>query len=489
MKKFICALSFAFLLMVGVTNVNAAGNLDSVFKVLDEKGQEVSCDGCLTVSNYVAKVSEGGTLQLQKDVTDADDLTDSLRLDSATAKSITLDLNNHKIVASNGAAIIVGSEPNKVTVTVKGGTIVSTKTYADVITVTKGSNLNVDNCKIYNKDVTEETDLLTETTNAYISGIHVGDDSKVTVTNTHIYANYAFFLRGSNSEVTITDSELHGYAALDITNGIDQDVNTGNKVTVTNSTLTGHNPYAKNASNNYGTVVIGGQEDLELTITGSTVTNTTTNNSEDLIYFGNAYENSKGVDVAITDSTLNNTDSANGSAVFNYNTKENASANTVVTTGTKVEGTEYPADNTDVVYVSVVYTLDGKTVEETKAFEKDKVEEGLKAYLEELSATLKEQKVNVDGYYTDADYKTEFKLENEVTGSVKVYVKTSKVEEPKEEPKDEPTKDEPVKDNDKADEETNPQTSDNIISVVAMGVVSLIVVAGCGLYFKKYFNN
>ena len=486
MKKFICALSFAFLLMVGVTNVNA-GALDDTLKVLGADGKEVTCESCLNVSQYVAAIPDGGTLQLQKDITGADDLTDSLRLDSTTVKNMTLDLNGHKISSTKDPVIIIGSATTKVNVTIEGGKIIGAA--EDIIKVNNGSNLTVNDTKILYQDAEDEKTLLTTPVETYTSGIHVGDGSTITLNSTTIYAKYGVWVNGSNSTVTIEDSDIHGYSALDITCGTGQSAKTGNTVTVTNSTLTGHNPYAKNASNNYGTVVIGGQEDLELTITGSTVTNTTTNNSEDLIYFGNAYENSKGVDVAITDSTLNNTDSANGSAVFNYNTKENASANTVVTTGTKVEGTEYPADNTDVVYVSVVYTLDGKTVEETKAFEKDKVEEGLKAYLEELSATLKEQKVNVDGYYTDADYKTEFKLENEVTGSVKVYVKTSKVEEPKEEPKDEPTKDEPVKDNDKADEETNPQTSDNIISVVAIGVVSLIVVAGCGLYFKKYFNN
>ena len=486
MKKLFMCLLTAALVMVGASNVKAAGTLDSLLKVYDAEGKAVTTDNCSSLSNYIAAIPEGGTLQLQKDITATDGITDSFRMDSATVKNMTLDLNGHKIVATNGPAVIIGSGTTKVNVTIKGGTgsaIISTKASSDIITVSKGSNLDVSDTKIYYKDGAEENTLLTETTNPYITGIHVFDESTVSMTNTTIYANYAVWVSGAKNKVTISKSDLHGYAALDISNGSSNKGNNvqaeGNVVTVNESTLTGHNPYAASDGNAYGTVVIGGQKGLALTITKSTVTNDTKNNTEDLIVFSESYADSEGAEVNVSESKLTNTDKDHGSSVFNYSSVKLASANSIVSTKNTLTGNVYPtpatAEEDTIVYVTVVYTEDGVEKEETKAYASSKVSEELKKYLDALTEKYVADDYEVEGYYTDAKYENKLNFEQGIVNNLKVYLKATKIVEPEATPDPEP--------------EENPNTLDNVMAYVAAGLTSVIGVTALGLSIKRKMHN
>ncbi len=127
-------LCFGLILVSGVSKVEAAGgNLDSLIEVLGADGNVINCDDCTNLSSYVAKIPDGGTLKLKKDITDADSLGD-FTIDPATATNITLDLNNFKIsTESNNIAVTIGSNNSSLNVTIKGGKITSSQYVAVLV--------------------------------------------------------------------------------------------------------------------------------------------------------------------------------------------------------------------------------------------------------------------------------------------------------------------------------------------------------------------
>ncbi len=150
------------------------------------------------------------------------------------------------------------------------------------------------------------------------------------VENCDIYAKYAIWVYGEENEISIESSNITGWAALDISNGASaKPSNTqayGNLINVYASTLKGVATYAGD-TNDYGTIVIGGQNELLLNIIDSTVTNGfAVDNIQDLILMGDSYSSSKDVMICVYNSKLVNTAAnGNGSAVYNVGMAENAS--------------------------------------------------------------------------------------------------------------------------------------------------------------------
>lgn len=205
-----------------------------------------------------------------------------------------------------------------------------------MVDLQKPANVTIDNCKIAYKGYSDSD----YGNSDYAVGVKLGRDvangSSVEIYNSEIYAKYGVWVYGADNYVYIENSEITGWAPLDISNGASaRTLASDNYVEVYNSTLTGVATLT-GTSNAYGTVVIGGQSGLALYIDDSTVTNKfVANNTQDLIVFGNSYLDSENVLIAISNSDLINTASAgNNSAVYNIGTAENASltANNVLVT-------------------------------------------------------------------------------------------------------------------------------------------------------------
>lgn len=394
---------------------------------------------------------------------------------SVTIKNGTIDYHgdNSALEVTSGA------------VTLDGVTIKIKKAGSTIITVGDDTELTVNNSKLYYTTGSNDE----KSTEGSTEGIHIGSNTVVNVNKTEIYATYAVWVNGDKNNVTINnESDIHGYAALDITNGSSNKASntqaTDNVVTVNNSTLTGHNPYSADETNGYGTVVIGGQKGLELTITESTITNTTTHNREDLILFSESYADSEGVEVDIIGSKLTNTDNANGSAVFNYSNTTLAAANTIASSGNTVTGTLYPASEETMVYVTIIYTFEDLEVEITKAYTSSEVTEKLQADLADVEAEYEVAGYEVEGYYTDADYENAVNFEQGIANDTTIYVKTSKVVIP-----DSGSTPAPDTDVDTDVETETPDTLDNVIGYVAAGLVSVLGLSGLGYSIKRKMQD
>lgn len=349
-----------------------------------------------------------------------------------------------------------------VTLTLENITVKSIDDSAKIINLTNGADLTVKNSEIYylNK---EATDFGSDSVGIYTSG-----NSTITIDSTTIYAKYGIWAQGANNEITIkNESDINGYAALDVSNGTSGDVVNGNKVTIKDSTLTGHNIYQPEEGS-YGTIVIGSQEGLELSILGSTITNsvTTDDSIEDLILISESYEASTDSRIEIVDSTLINTDDS--SVIYNLGPADVVSTNIIAQENTTTKGIVYPTDGEN-IYVTLV-TEDGDVV---VVFEKDNINESLKSFLDEMSKIIEEDFV-FEGYFEDDKYANSFDTEREITENTKIYMKVSlkKVE------------------TDTTPEDTEvPDTFDGITSYAFTAIISVIMVLSFGYFLKKKFDN
>ena len=382
---------------------------------------------------------------------EANEITDNITVN----KTMTIKGNGHTVLT--GTITVEGD----VTLTLEDITVMSLDGSARIINLTDGADLTVKNSEIYYKDKNAE-DFGSDSVGIYTSG-----NSTITLDSTTIYAKYGIWAKGANNEITIeNDSDINGYAALDVSNRTSGDVVKGNKVTIKDSTLTGHNIYPPEYGS-YGTIVIGSQEGLELSIVGSTITNSVTKDSkEDLILISESYKASTDSRIEIVNSTLTNTDDS--SVIYNLGPADVVSSNIVAQENTTTEGEVYPTDG-ESIYVTIV-TEDGDVV---VVFEKDNINESLKAFLDEMSKIIEEDFV-FEGYFADEKYANSFDTEEEITENIKIYMKVSLKK---------------VENNTTSEETEVPNTFDGITSYVVIAIISAIMVFSFGYVLKKKFDN
>ena len=363
-----------------------------------------------------------------------------------------------------------GSDPTKVII--EGGVTISGNVTLENVTVEaaqeqlvdiagkENGTVNITNCNIRYKDYVENEDYGKAYWTYGIRLNKTANGTTLNVTNSKIDAQYAIWVHGEKNNVTIDQSEVTGWAALDISNGSSaKETANDNVVSVTNSKLIGISYQAVNPTNGYGTIVIGGQTGLELLIQDSEVSNAiTTANPLNLIMFGDAYLASSKVTIAIDNSKLINNDKSGNSYVYNYGTEEMASPvseNMIMTTPTTTITAEEGTINAEVAgYINLTLTtFDGSAIM--------KVPTGL--------VMPQPEDPNVDGYtfdgwYQDADYKTVFDFTQPLNQDTTIYAKYTKIEET---PTPEPTPGQ--------GEEENPSTSDiNMPVLLSIGGLSLV---------------
>lgn len=413
-------------------------------------------------------------------LTDAEE-GDTIILEAGTYDIGTITIN--KAITLKGA----NQETTKINGSIKveadlklQGVTVSTIT-DEVILVNKTVNLEVSDCVLEYKGYTETN------YGPWTAGICLqkenSDGSTVKVTNTDIYTKYGVWVYSQENNVTIENCNITGWAPVDISNGGSEKVNLAknNTVTISNSTLTGIGLYNGN-SNAYGTIVIGGQDGLELNIIGSTVTNKIkSDNVQDLIQFGDAYLPSKNVTITIESSELVNTDTTNGSSVINMSTPEIADTTNynqiIVSADTKMtaeNGKIYaPVSGYVILTLSTIEGDISISVPEGFTFTKDDLAPGeVEGY-------------TFEGYFIDKDYNTPFDY-SALTKDTVLYAKfIENKQDPDDNKPDENEEQQPTVEENKDEEIENPKTMDNVLNYIMIGVVGIIILAGVIVYIKK----
>lgn len=303
-----------------------------------------------------------------------------------------------------------------------------------------------------------------------------GSGSIVNITDSKIVAKYAIWVNGEENTVNINSSVINGWSAIDISNGSSSvDTAKNNKVIVNDSEIIGTNVY-NGLTDSYGVIVIGGQENLVLDITESTVKNEfpVEGNVMDVILISDAYVVSKNTDVTITKTDLINNDAAvDGSAIINYSSEDIQKENNIIkmneTTITSANDLVYNVLND---YVTLTLVNEGES----------------SIYVLPLNTSVSEDLLKVtevegytfDGWFIDEEFNKTFDSKTLLDGDLTLYAKfTKKVEDPViDKPVvDEPTVDEPVVE--------NPSTNDNVVMYVVASLISIIGIGGVGYYFKK----
>lgn len=374
--------------------------------------------------------------------------------------NLTLD----KVITLKGAGkdktVIKGQVEVSADVTIQDLTISAKGSHAAGVKVVATADVTISNVVIEYDGYTEGD----YGNSDYFRGIWLvkdaSDGSTLLVENSEIYAKYGIHLRSARNEVTIKNSEITGYSALDISNAPatqNPGLAESNIVTIEGSTLTGVTA-ATGEYNHYATIVIGGQRGLELLIDNSTITNTIVTgreNQEDLIRFGAGYVSSESVLIVVTNSELVNTDATHDSAVVNFMTEENTLNTNIIV----IEDTTTVTSAND----KVIETYGESVLLTFSTIEGDimmAVEKGFVLDEEEIDSIAIEG-YTFGGWYADVNYTTKFNFEEAIEEDTTLYAKFTALateEEPKEEIK-------------------NVDTGDmNLILVI-----TLISVAGIGL--------
>ncbi len=432
----------------------------------------VLCLGFLLVPQVVdAKditVTAGEKIQdvIDNETTEAGDvliLDDGLYQEDLTInKDLTIKGSDAQNVTIEGGVTISAN------VTLENVTVEASQEQLVLISGKEALTVNMNNAVIRYKDWVENKDYGKAYWTYGIKLDKTANGTTLNVTNTEVQAQYAIWINGEENKVTIDESQITGWAALDISNGSSSKTQAmNNVVTVTNSTLTGVSYQAVHDTNGYGTVVIGGQDGLQLTIQNSTITNAiTTENPLDLIQFGDAYIASKNVQVGIDQSKLINTDDTGNSYVYNYGSEEMANPTSnnmvVVTETTNITAPEGTVDKKIEGYITLtISTSDGDAIM--------KLPEGL---------TLPQPEDPVldgytfDGWYQDETYQTPFDFTQPINQDTTLYAKYTKIEE-----------ETPVTPEVPEEDIENPSTSDiDLALYVSIGILSL---AGIVFVSKK----
>ncbi len=349
----------------------------------------------------------------------------------------------------NGTFTVTGGTKVSISgLTMTGSLAGGDSPYIDVTSTQAAVDLTLSNVTIYYGEKDDSSSFTSKGTGVKVS-LGVKEGTKVTITDSVIQAKYAVWMQGGDSELVVKDSELSGYAALDLTSS--QQATSGNKVTIDNSVLTGYSVGTSDMRNDYGTIVVGNKTDVTIDIKNNSEIRNNFDNANgarsDLILMSD-YEGKDVTDVTVTvtDSKLINTDDELG-AVYNANGKEE---NSFEAENTVIEG-NLIAGETEYVYVEFV--VDGKSnvvlvKKNTKLAQSDIPKVSKKGY-------------TFDGWF-DAKGKL-FNAEAAVAENMTVTAKFTKV----------------------PSEETNPATGDSVLTHAVVCAIALISVCGLTICLKK----
>lgn len=431
--------------------------------------EEISVANTDDLAQKLADAAAGDTLILA-DGTYSTDLT--------VDKDITIKGTSTDGTIINGS-VILNTEGIEVTL----DTLTVTDS-ATIIDVKATSTLNVNNAKViyagYNGTFAANNSdgiWLEKTANG----------SKVNVVGSTVVAKYAIWVYGEENKVSIDDSTINGWAAIDITNGnVASTTAKNNSVTVNNSDIIGTNVY-NGPDDAYGVIVVGGQSNLTLEITKSTVKNefTVGNNSLDVILFSGAYQTSEETEISIVNSELINNDTTTNSAVISYDTEEIQNGANIVT----LYETTVTSEN-DLVYDMtgdyITFTVDLLGVQSSTPLPNNSV------IPENALDPGNIEGYTFEGWYLDADFTIPFDPSVALDADTTIYAKLTEIVEEPEEPTTEPT--EPVEPSEPTEPETpvedveNPSTLDNVELFMGLGVLSVIGLCATAIVLKKRHN-
>ncbi len=356
---------------------------------------------------------------------------------------------------------------------------------ATIIDVKATSTLNVNNAKVIYAGY-DGTFAKNSSDGIWLE--KTANGSTVNVVGSTIVAKYAIWVYGEENNVSIDNSTINGWAAIDITNGNNSDTTAkNNNVVVNNSNIIGTNVYS-GSTDAYGVIVIGRQSNLTLEINESTVKNefTVGNNSLDVILFSGAYQTSEETEISIVNSELINNDTTTNSAVISYDTEEIQNGANIVT----LYETTVTSEN-DLVYDMtgdyITFTVDLLGVQSSTPLPNNSV------IPENALDPGNIEGYTFEGWYLDADFTIPFDPSVALDADTTIYAKlTEIVEEPEEptEPEDPTEPTDPVEEPTEPSEPVieNPSTLDNINVFMALGAISVIGLAVAIVVLKKKHN-
>lgn len=344
---------------------------------------------------------------------------------------------------------------------------------ATIIDVKATSTLNVNNAKVIYAGY-DGTFAKNSSDGIWLE--KTANGSTVNVVGSTIVAKYAIWVYGEENNVSIDNSTINGWAAIDITNGNNSDTTAkNNSVTVNNSDIIGTNVY-NGQSDAYGVIVVGGQSNLTLEITESTVKNefTVGNNSLDVILFSGAYQTSEETEISIVNSELINNDTTTNSAVISYDTEEIQNGANIVT----LYETTVTSEN-DLVYDMtgdyITFTVDLLGVQSSTPLPNNSV------IPENALDPGNIEGYTFEGWYLDADFTIPFDPSVALDADTTIYAKLTEIVEEPTDPVEEPTEpSEPVIE--------NPSTLDNISVFMILGAISVIGLTVATVVLKKKHN-
>lgn len=445
-KGLLSLVAFVMIMLVATMSVSA---------------EEISVANTDDLAQKLADAAAGDTLILA-DGTYSTDLT--------VDKDITIKGTSTDGTIINGS-VILNTEGIEVTL----DTLTVTDS-ATIIDVKATSTLNVNNAKViyagYNGTFAANNSdgiWLEKTANG----------STVNVVGSTVVAKYAIWVYGEENKVSIDDSTINGWAAIDISNGNSSDTTAkNNSVTVNNSDIIGTNVY-NGPTDAYGVIVVGGQSNLTLEITESTVKNefTVGNNSLDVILFSGAYQTSEETEISIVNSELINNDTTTNSAVISYDTEEIQNGANIVT----LYETTVTSEN-DLVYDMtgdyITFTVDLLGVQSSTPLPTNSV------IPEDALDPGNIEGYTFEGWYLDADFTIPFDPSVALDADTTIYAKLTEIVEEPEEPTD------PVEEPTEPSEPDieNPSTSDNIGAFMILGAISVIGLTVATIVLKKRHN-
>lgn len=442
-KGLLSLVAFVMIMLVATMSVSA---------------EEISVANTDDLAQKLADAAAGDTLILA-DGTYSTDLT--------VDKDITIKGTSTDGTIINGS-VILNTEGIEVTL----DTLTVTDS-ATIIDVKATSTLNVNNAKViyagYNGTFAANNSdgiWLEKTANG----------STVNVVGSTVVAKYAIWVYGEENKVSIDDSTINGWAAIDITNGNTSDTTAkNNNVVVNNSDIIGTNVY-NGPTDAYGVIVVGGQSNLTLEITKSTVKNefTVGNNSLDVILFSGAYQTSEETEISIVNSELINNDTTTNSAVISYDTEEIQNGANIVT----LYETKVTSEN-DLVYDMtgdyITFTVDLLGVQSSTPLPTNSV------IPENALDPGNIEGYTFEGWYLDADFTIPFDPSVALDADTTIYAKLTEIVEEPTDPVEEPTEpSEPVIE--------NPSTLDNISVFMILGAISVIGLTVATVVLKKKHN-
>ena len=444
-KGLLSLVAFVMIMLVATMSVSA---------------EEISVANTDDLAQKLADAAAGDTLILA-DGTYSTDLT--------VDKDITIKGTSTDGTIINGS-VILNTEGIEVTL----DTLTVTDS-ATIIDVKATSILNVNNAKViyagYNGTFAANNSdgiWLEKTANG----------STVNVVGSTVVAKYAIWVYGEENKVSIDDSTINGWAAIDISNGNSSDTTAkNNSVTVNNSDIIGTNVY-NGPTDAYGVIVVGGQSNLTLEITKSTVKNefTVGNNSLDVILFSGAYQTSEETEISIVNSELINNDTTTNSAVISYDTEEIQNGANIVT----LYETTVTSEN-DLVYDMtgdyITFTVDLLGVQSSTPLPNNSV------IPENALDPGNIEGYTFEGWYLDADFTIPFDPSVALDADTTIYAKLTEIVEEPEEPT---TPEEPTEPSEPDIE--NPSTSDNVGLFMILGAISVIGLTVATIVLKKRHN-